>query len=74
MNTGPPVNESAGAGTPARDRKAENRVSKIIPPRRRCANCRGLFKPGAAAHTLCLKCWRYRRYFEATRAFLELGR
>ena len=67
-------NESAGAGTPARDRKALSKVANIIPPKRRCANCRGLFKPRAATHTLCLKCWRYRRYFEATCAFLELGR
>ena len=74
MNTGPPVNESAGAGTPARDRKAENRVAEILPHRRRCTNCRGLFRPRYRNHTLCRDCWRYRQLFEATRAFLELGR
>jgi hypothetical protein len=74
MNTGPPVNENAGAGTPARDRKALSKVANIIPPRRRCANCHGLLKPRTAAHPLCRDCWRYRQLFDATRTFLELGR
>jgi protein-arginine kinase activator protein McsA len=74
MTTGPPT-QNAGAATPASDCEAKRtKVASIIPRRRRCSNCRGLFKPRAAAYSLCAECYRYRRYFEATCHFLELGR
>ena len=67
---GPP-NEHAGAATPARERKAESKVTSILPPLHRCVSCRGLFRPRYRTYTLCWECYRHGLLFNASTTYRE---
>lgn len=67
-------NVSGAPDQAPQDRKPNTTRKMIVPLRRTCVNYRIPFQPWRASYQLCPQCRHYRQLFDATRAFLELGR